>query len=231
MARRGSGPGQTRASGETAAQEEAEKGAKEFEQPPQAEIDVERDRMFEGTLFSRMRMDWRGDDAIVVKRARDAVEGRILTNFSNAYAIMSDLYDVVRTPQRDESGQVVRDPFGFPIWTRLPSGAFEEDWSRLTTRQREDFLYRITTQLFDWEQMAADAWGEAMLAKAQWQEKFSVEYDRPAAGTIEDRTAVGNTHSADERYFAIFLSWYSRRADAIVRQQTLLSQRLKDTLS
>lgn len=226
---------QRRASGETPAQEVAEEQATDprtdLDTPASTDLDTERSRLYEQLGFSRMRLDWRGDDKPVVQRAIAAVEGRILANFEDAFAIMSDLFDIVRDPLVDANGVIQTDQFGLKIWKRLPSGAFDEDWTRMTVRQKEDFLYRITTQLFNWEQAAADAWGEAMFAKAQWQEKFAVEYDAPHTGTIDDRTAYGNSRSADERYFAIFLSIYSRRADAICRSMERLALRMKDTLS
>lgn len=223
----------SRASGETPATEVAQAQAQDprtdLETPTAADLDVERQKLLEQLGFSRMRMDWRGDDKPVVQRAVAAVEGRILHNFEDAFQIISDLYDIVRTQAR-VNAEPQFDQFHRPVWLRLPSGAYEEDWTRLTARQKEDFLYRITTRLFEWEQDSANAWAEAMLAKAQWQEKFAVEYDKPMHGTIDDRTAVGNVASADERYFAIFLSAYSRKADAIVRSMERLAQRLKDTL-
>jgi hypothetical protein len=85
--------------------------------------------------------------------------------------------------------------------------------------------------MFGWEQRAADAWGEAMFAKAQWEERFAIDYDAPFTGTIEDRTAKGNIGAREERYFAIFLSLYSRKADAVVRSLALLGQRLKDSMA
>lgn len=223
--------GQQRASGETQALEVAEDQAKEFDETPTVDLDVDRQRMFESMGFSRMRLDWRGDDKQVVQRALAAVDGRIEANFGDAYRIMFDLYSVVREPLVDEATGVVQtSPTGLPLWKRLPSGAYAEDWTRLTARQKEDFLFRLTTRLFEWEQAAAESWVEAMLAKGQWTEKFAIEYDKPMNGTIDDRTARGNQHSADERYFAIFLGGYSRRADAVVRSMERLSLRLKDTL-
>lgn len=224
-----------RASGETPASEVAHEQATDprtdLETPAAADLDVERQQMFEALGFSRMKLDWSGDGRAMMDRIKSAVDGAILRHFADAYAVMSDVYDVVREPAVNETtGEIQRDPFGFVIWRRSPTGAYMEDWSRLSIRQREDFLYRITTALFEWEQRAADLWGEAMFAKAIWQENFATAYDKPYSGTIEDRTARGNIESSEDRYFAIFLSLLSRRADSIVRTMGLLGQRIKDTL-
>ena len=77
---------------------------------------------------------------------------------------------------------------------------------------------------------SSDAWGEAMFAKAMWEETFSIGYSASVSGTIDDRTAAGRIGAAEERYFAIFMTLYSRKAEAITRSMALLGQRLKDTL-
>lgn len=214
------------------AQEQAEDPRSDLETPAAADLPEDRQRIFEALGFSRMKLDWSGDGRAMMDRIKSTVDGAILNHFEDAYRVMSDVYDVVREPAVNTvTGEVQRDHFGYVIWQRSPTGMFQEDWSRLSIRQREDFLYRITTALFEWEQRAADMWGEAMFAKAVWQENFATEYDKPHTGTIEDRTAVGNIKSAEDRYFAIFLSLLSRRADAIVRTMGLLGQRLKDTLA
>jgi hypothetical protein len=226
-------PEQIRASGQTQSTEVAEEAAAALTEPVEdAVLPEERERIFQTPGFSRMRIDWRGDDAAMMQRIKSTVEGAILNHFADAYAVMNDLYDVVREPVVNEAtGEVAVDQFGFVQHQRSPTGAFIEDWSRLTTRQREDFLYRITTALFAWEQRAADLWGEAMFAKAIWTERFATEYDRPQGrATVEARTALANMGSAEDRYFAIFTSMLSRKADAVVRTMTLIAQRIKDTL-
>src|SRR5690606_17125557 len=122
------------------------------------------------------------------------------------------------------------DKFGFTIWHKTPSGSYEEDWSRLTRKEKENLLFTITTRLFDWQQRAADAWGESMFAKAVWEERFARDFNAAMTGTVEDRRAHGNREAADEKYFAIFVTLYSRKADAIVRTMELLAQRIKDSL-
>lgn len=208
--------------------------SEEADKPTTVELPDERERKFKTPGFSRMRTDWHGDDATMMSSIRLVVDQQIARNFQDAYALMHEIYDLVRTAEVDpETGEERVDPYGWPIWRRTPSGSFEEDWSRLTHKERERFLYQITTRLFAWEQAAADAWGESMFAKALWEDQFSIGYESPPAtkskDTIEGRTARGRLESREERYFAIFKAYYSRRADAIVRTMTLLGQRLKDT--
>lgn len=186
--------------------------------------------IFASTGLSRMKFQWGGEDAQVVAMAQSSVDDRLRVNFRDAYQIMHDLFMLVRESEVDESGEVMRDQYGWPIWKRTPSGGWVEDWSILNRRQKEDFLFQITTRLFAWEMAAADAWGEAMFAKAHWEERFAVAYDAPVTGTIQDRTSKGRVAAAEDRYFAIFQSLYSRKADAILRTLGLLAQRLKDTL-
>lgn len=199
-----------------------------------AEVDLHEDRTRENRTpgFSRMRTDWTGNDAMVVAQVTGIVDNRILMNFADAYAVMHELYEVVREPITDDQGTMLQDAHGFTLWRRNGSGAYIEDYSRLTTKDRESLLFQITTRIFEWEQKAADAWGEAMFAKAQFEERFALTF-AAAPGTrptVDDRTQHARSEAREERYFAIFQSLYSRKAEAIVRSMTLLSQRLKDTL-
>ena len=224
--------GEMRASGQTAANEEAKAESESLTEPPETEVlPEERARSFRTPGFSRMRTDWRGDDRAIIRRAQDAVEGRILTNFEDAYQVMYEVYDLVRTPAVNEgTGEVLKDRWGFTIWKKTVSGSYEEDWTRLTSKQRSNLLFTITTRLFEWEQKAAEAWGEAMFAKAQFEERFAIGFDEPMSGTVDDRRAHANIEARDERYFAIFLTLYSRKAEALVRNMNLLGQRLKDSM-
>lgn len=193
-------------------------------------VDVERAREFRHPGFARMRMEWSGPDADMVRRVTATIEGAILTHFEDAYLLMNDIYEIVRDPEVDPTGAIRRDQFGFVVFKRSPTGAYYEDWGRLGHVQREHFIYRLTTALFEWSQRAANLWTEAMFAKAIWQEEFAHAFDSiEGKATVDQRTARGNIDSAEARYFAIFTSGLSRKADALVRSLELLNQRLKDT--
>lgn len=191
----------------------------------------ERKVQFRTPGFSRMSTQWSGPDRTVVQAAKAAVEGRLLEDFGDVYRILHRIYDKVRMPEVDADGVKVTDQWGFPVWQRDETGDYIEDWSELTLKEKEDFLFTVTTRLVEWEQRAADAWGEAMLAKAKWEERFAIGYDAPMGSlTVDDRKAKANKDSTDERYFAIYLSWYSRQAEALVRSVERLGQRIKDTM-
>lgn len=223
--------GQIRASGQTAATEEARDEADAITEPhDDAVLPEERERTFRNPGFSRMRTEWNSEDHAVIQHAKGVVEGRLLENFSDAYQVMYEVYDLVRTPLTDDKGVIETDQWGFTLWARNPSGSYEEDWSRLTSKERQNLLFTITTRIFDWEQRAADAWGEAMFAKAQFEEQFAIGFDEPEKATVDHRRARANLAARDERYFAIFLTLYSRKADAVVRTMSLLGQRLKDSM-
>lgn len=221
---------QVRASGETGAEEEATEAGEQLLEPMVQELQEEAKKTFRTPGFRRMRFDWRGEDRPILTKAIEAVEGRIRHNFADAFQVMYDVYDLVRTPLT-ENGHIARDQWGLTIWKRSASGSYEEDWTKLTHKQRENLLFQITTRIFEWEQRAADAWTEAMFAKAQFEERFAIGFDAPHSGTVDDRKAAGTIDSRDERYFAIFLSAYSRKADAVVRSMNLLAQRLKDAMT
>lgn len=224
--------GQVRASGRTVADEAADEAGEDLlESIEEQSLDVERRRVFSSLSFSRMRTDWRPEQASSISRMHAAVSEVMLDRFAGAYRLMYEIYDAVREPLVDEdTGEVVVDEHGFPEWRRTESGAYVEDWSMLTSRQRENFLFQITTSLWEWQQDAADIWGEAMMAKSVWQESFSHHFDAEASGTVDARTARGNVASAEDRYFAVYASLLSRKAEALCRNMELLGQRTKDTM-
>lgn len=179
--------------------------------------------------FSRMRTDWNGPEGDVVRSVLRAIDDRIQHEFLDAYEIMNTLYELVRTPETDAQGDPIVDAHGFKVWKRRTNGTWDEDWTRLTRGQKETCSSRSPPGVV--EQRAANRWTEAMLAKGAWEERFAIDYRTPEGrATIEDRTAAAKTGSTDERYLAIFMAAYSRRADAIVRTMQLIGQRLKDSL-
>lgn len=215
-----------------AAEHAVREAAKDADKTAEVRIHEDETREMKTPGFSRMRTDWQGPDAAQIQSLKAIVDGRILKLFPDAFVIMNEVYDLVREKQADENGVVLIDQHGFPIWARHPSGAYVEDFTVLTQGQKEDLLFRITTRLFDWKQISADLWGEAMFAKAQWEEAMAIGFDTPPGKlTVDDRTQKGRLASREERYFAIFLSLISRRADAVVGSMELLAQRLKDALS
>lgn len=222
---------QVRISGIKASAEQAADEAEKLDELVDIpESDLDKMRKFRSPGFSRIRADWSPEERTVVNMVTGSVEARVKEVFADAYQIMDDLYAVVREPELDPNGQVVRTSDGKVVYRTTVHGDIVENWGKLSVRQHEDFLFRITSRIYSWEQSSADAWAEAMLAKAMWEERFSIGYDAPMSGTIEDRTARAKMDATDERYTAIVMSLYSRKADAIVRSMSLLAQRLKDVM-
>lgn len=216
-----------------AADRATDEAAADSEQTTVVDPHEDRTREMRTPGFSRMRTDWHSHDAAMMGSIIEIVESRVMVNFGDVYQIMNDLYDLVRQPKIDpQSAEIITDKYGWPIWEQTDSGRYIEDWSMLGHKQRDTYLMEITSRMVDWEQRAADAWGEAMFAKAQWEERFSLTFqeDTGSRQTDEMRTQRARSESREERYFAIFQSLYSRKADALVRSMERLSQRLKDTL-
>lgn len=180
--------------------------------------------------FHRMRTSMSDDERSVMDAIHHQVEGEVITAFADAYRIMEEVYEVVRQAEVDGAGNPRRDAHGLVIWQRDHLGGYVEDWSKLNHRERERFLFSITTKVFAWSQKAARMWGEAMFTKTMWEERFSMDYSTPRDGTIDDRTAAGRTGAIDERYLAVYAAYVSRRADAVVRSMELLATRLKDVM-
>lgn len=195
----------------------------------------DRTRRFSSVGFSRMRTRWNTDEAPIIDSAKAQAEHELMIEFADVYRILNRLYEIVREPLRDaDTGEVVRDRHGFAVWARDDFDMVREDWTRLTERDKENFLHQITTRLVMWEQKAADFKGEALFAKALWEERFAaaftgspqVDGKRP---TVDDRTQNGQMEAREQRYLAIYMTVRSNKAEALVRSMDRLGQRLKDT--
>jgi hypothetical protein len=218
---------------EKAVEAAIERESEEADKPAEVDPHVDRTKEMRTPGFSRMRTEWDGPDAHLVGVIRQMADDRVFTDYVDAYEIINDIYEVVRQQVADENGEIIKDSHGYPVWERTESGRYIEDYSRLGRKEREEFLFQIVTRLFDWEQRAADAWAEAMFSKAQWEERFAIAFSDKALGgrqTDESMTQRGRLGSREERYFAIFESYYSRKCEALVKSMERLSQRLKDSL-
>jgi hypothetical protein len=233
----------TRVSGLTAGQEAADEQVADLDAGPTPEEAVtpeERSTELDGLNFSRLRLDWRSEDARDLDRAEAMVDEVIAEEFGEAFAILDEIWSVVRDPEPDPSdpSRQALDEHGDPIWRTLPNGELFEDWSRLGYAQREGLLFRLTTSCFVWEQRTEVYRFRAMWAKFRWRSEFSNAYDKAFDGdralirgqkdTIEHRTARAEIASDEDRLFALLQTYLSRRADAVVRSARAVEQRIKD---
>lgn len=221
----------TRASGRTTAAESTAEASQEAEKLPDLvtphDGSIDRQRRFRSPGLSRMTLDWHKEDSIVVAQAQAAAHRWVMEHYADAYQLISEIYDLVREPELDDNDQPKKDPFGLGIWKLNAYGRPIEDWSKLTIKLRDDFLFAIITALFAWEIKAQDAWADAMNAKALWEGKYADSFSAPIAGTIEDRDAKAKSGSMEERYFSILLTHRSKLCESIVRTMTNLAQVLK----
>jgi hypothetical protein len=218
-----------RASGKTADEEALDEIRKDVDKPAETELPEERERRFRFPGFSRMRTDWYGEDAMTMTRVHTTVDNVINDQFKDLLAIRQELYDLVRQPEMFQ-GAPRRDVYGWIVWARDEDGNYQEDWSRLGHKEQERFLFLITTRLFEWKEREDRLWAESMMAKTQWEEAFSTGWQategaRPTEG---DKTANGRLTSQEERYFAIFQTYLSRRGESLVEGMKMLAQRIKD---
>lgn len=220
-----------RASGRSANEEVTREEAKGLEEQHEPQLPDERKRRFATAGFSRMKTDWNAEQGQFVRIMHRSIEAQLRNDFADAFALQEELYYVVRDPVMVD-GEALINPDGSVEWKRHPgTGDFVEDWGRLSVQQRERFLYQITTRMFAWEQVAADAWAESMYAKVMWEQQFSQGYDDLPEGskdTIEGRTARAKLVAGEDQFFAIFKTAYSRKAESVVRSMERFGQRLKD---
>lgn len=220
-----------RASGKTTNEEVTAEQAQELIEQPTVELPDERQRRFQTTGFSRMKTDWNSEQNQFVRIMHRTIDDQLKKAFADAFALQEELFLLVRTPAM-RNGEPIINQDGSVEWKRKQgTGDFVEDWAKLNAPQRERFLYQITTRMFVWEQRAAEAWAESMYAKVLWEQQFSSGYDDLPSGskdTIEGRTARAKMVAAEDQFLAIFRTYYSRKADAIVRSMERLNQRIKD---
>jgi hypothetical protein len=208
--------------------------SQEADKLPEVELHEDRTREMSSLSLSRMRWEWPTELGESMDALHQMIDNQMLMKFAGAYQIMNDLYMVVREPMVGAGGEMLEDAHGWPIWETNESGAYIEDFTRLGIKEVQNFLFRITTQLFAWEQTSARLWGDAMFAKAVWEEALGLGYEQAKSNgsrTVEDRTQASRLVSREERLFSLFKSTLSRQAEALVRSMQLLGQRLKDVLS
>lgn len=225
---------EVRASGKTAGTEAADEVVQGATEPlDEAVLPEERERVFEQLGFSRMRMSWSEEHSGMVHRIRQTVHGRVFDLFPDAFSIMEEVWRVVRTQASDpETGELLVDEYRLPQWQKTAGGAYVENWALFGTAQREQTLFKITTMMFEWEQRASDVWGEAMFAKGVWAEEFAHYFDdrnKKSKATIDACNADATVRSAESRYFAIFSSYLSRQADALVKSMDRIARLLTAT--
>jgi hypothetical protein len=206
------------------------------EKPLEPDLHPDRTRQMTHTSFSRMRINWLGDDSVRLQEILAAADSMIKDEFKVAFSVIERLHRHVRTPKLDmETGEIMYYPDQTPMWEADELGAPVEDWGLLDDRTRDSLLFTITTWLFEWELLAADEWAKAMFSKVQWEERFAKGFislpgmQISGKPTIDDRTQWGHQFSAEERYFAVFRSVLSRKADALVRSMERLRRMLEST--
>lgn len=218
-----------RASGQTAGEEMAMEGGKELAKDiEEAHLPIEDEssqRKFRTPGFHRMRFSFDEEQRMRVDEALSQYDKWLHEFFPDAYEILDDIFMIIRDPLIGPDGPE-RDEFGHQKWVRTITGHIHEDFSRLTSRHKEDLAYQIMTRLPSWEQMAAGIWTEAMYARVAWEEKFAIDYDAPARKTMGERDAIAKKGAIDERYFAVFMAGYSRKAEALVRTMRNLGEKM-----
>lgn len=206
------------------------------EDPLAADIPPDRTRQFASTGFSRMHTGWSGDDRDKVLEL-EALAGEIVKDrFPVAYALMERIRRTVRTQAVDKhTGEFLAYPDGTPVWEKDELGIPVENWSLMNDTDRGDLLGIILTHMFEWELEAAGIWADAMYAKGIWEEKFAQGFTALPPGvvsgkpTIDDRTQWGHKNAVENRYFALFRSSLSRKADGILKVMRALQRHLENT--
>lgn len=208
--------------------------SRNLDEPMEVDLHEDRTQEFDRVGPSRMRTDWRPEDLEALEGLEAVVEREMLAHFAGAYQIMNEIFEIVREPHLLTGGEIATDNYGFTIWARTDFGDFVEDYTKLSRKDLEHFLFKISVRLFEWEQAAVKLRSRSSFARALYERAMAQGYQdsRTQGGkTVEDRTQAGRLASQDPRLFGIFQTSMSWQADAIVRSAQLIGQRLKDVLS
>lgn len=220
----------TRFSGQTAAEEAAAIERAEVDQRLSPELPEERERKFQRGAVGRPRMEWLPEQQLYVREIHQVVDMRLLKEFGDVYRVLNELYHVIRNPIMVD-GKELRDEHGLVQYRTDSSGLPIEDWGRLSMKERERFLYLITTRLVFWEQKAAETWLESMIGKVEYEQAYARGFRDLEPGfkdTEGTRASAGKLAAREDQYLAVIQTYYSRKAEALVRSMERLSQRLKD---
>lgn len=196
------------------------------------DVDLHEDRTQEMTRpnFSRLRTDWEGEDKQNIEVALGTAQGRLMQEYSGLYAIMLDLYDIIREPEADSNGEIRKDIFGNTVHCKGADGRYIEDWRRLSQWDKEQFILRITSGMFAWKSKAEDLRFQAMKSKADYEYEFAEAYTRATLKTDSQRENHARQKANELRQFGIWETYYSRKVDALIDSALLFCQRLKDLL-
>lgn len=208
-------------------------GRQELDKLPEIEMHEDRTRELKTPAFRRMRTDWDSEDHAIVLGVDRILDRRLMLEFPDLFVTLEKLFNVVRQPAVGPGGVIKTDVHGLTVWAVTDDGDYVEDWSRLGTKDAEDFLFRITTRMVAWSQISESAWTEAMLSKGKWEEAFAQGFNQDPEKrlTIDDRTQRARSFSADERYFSVVLSSYSRKCQALLKDMERISLRLSQRVS
>lgn len=222
-----------RANGELTSDEAAKEAGETLTDEIVVDQAVEERVKFRTPGFAKMRFDWAHDeDRIVIQSSHRRADEVIEATFPDAFILLNRLYEIIREPMVDlNTGEIVHDAQGAVVWKRDPDDRwYIEDWSQLSRKEMENFYGSIVIMTFGLEARRDKIWSEAMYAKGQFEERFAIAFDEPKTGTEGVRKAKGNADAAEERYYALFMSYLSRRADSVVKSMERVSVMLKNLI-
>lgn len=171
-------------------------------------------------LAEDMRFEFRKAEASIVHRIEEAAESLVRDLFGWADDALSRFYSSVRTPELSDSGTVVLDGNGQPIWKRDPdTGQYIEDWRRLDGMDVEAAIMDLQRVIVRASDEVTMLHGRTAMAQAVKDDEYWEAYRAVIDGTVNDRTASAYRATRDSRYFYFYtyLVWNraSQRLEAI----------------
>jgi hypothetical protein len=179
--------------------------------------------------FEKITFTWKAEDQAVLARVRAAAEQKFAEVFSDAVAIIDDFYGSLRVPEVNrQTGMVLRDEKGRPVWQRNAVGKYVENWDQLTGQDIEKTLMDL--QRLKMEIAPEVNWllNEALYAKHIADDSRDEAWAKVLQGTQGDRQAKANRVSRPDRYHAFFRYILWSQGNVFLNEINAFCARLKD---
>ena len=155
----------------------------------------------------RLSMDWDDDDADAVEFIKARVDEGVAHEFGGIRHLAESLRRKAYIPNPPYLGE------GFQTY---PDGTPIQDWSRVPTRELEDFVLAGSSEVYFAQSRLENDYAEAVFAKFTYDDAYDRSYSSQLSGTIGDKTARAKRRTMDERWRALFKTLYHKRAKSEV---------------
>lgn len=155
----------------------------------------------------RLAIEWEESDRDDLDFIQASIEKKLLKDYAQAFAMENHMLEKVRTPLPPGQG---------PGWVQNADGSYVEDWSRIGTKELEEFIQAASAEAFFASQRMIDGYAEAVFAKFAYEDAYDDKYASLLTGTVGDKTAKAKRHTQKERWMALYKMLYYKKSKEVV---------------